>query len=56
MDDPFMTPEVLPGKDELSKNITLEVSKNGGHVGFVSGSFFRPEYWLEKRVLEYFLS
>ena len=49
-DDPFMTPEVLPKKEELSKYITLEVSKKGGHVGFVGGSFFKPEYWLEKRI------
>jgi penicillin V acylase-like amidase (Ntn superfamily) len=25
-------------------------------VGFVSGSLLKPEYWLEKRVLEYFSS
>jgi len=55
-DDPFMTPEVIPKKSELSNEVTLEVSKNGGHVGFVGGSFFKPEYWLEKRVLDYFLS
>jgi len=49
-DDPFMTPEVIPKKEELSKYITLEVSKQGGHVGFVGGSLFKPEYWLETRI------
>lgn len=55
-DDPFMTQEVIPSKDELSDFVILELSKNGGHVGFVGGSFLKPEYWLEQRVLEYFLS
>ena len=50
-DDPFMTPEVLPKKEELSHFITLEVSKKGGHVGFIGGSLLKPEYWLEKRIV-----
>ena len=53
-DDPFMTQEILPSTDELSKTITLELSANGGHVGFISGSIFKPEYWLEKRVVKFF--
>lgn len=56
LDDPFMTNEVLPSKDEVSEYITLEISKSGGHVGFVGGSFFKPEYWLEKRIVDYFTS
>jgi len=53
-DDPFMTPEVLPKKEEISKFISLEVSEKGGHVGFIEGSIFKPKYWLEKRIVEYF--
>lgn len=50
-DDPFMTPEVVPSKDELSPNIEFELSENGGHVGFIAGSVpGRPEYWLELRI------
>ena len=50
-DDPFMTPEVLPSRDELSPSIVLEVSARGGHVGFVHGSLpWRPRYWLEERI------
>ena len=52
-DDPFMTPEVLPKEDELSDTVTLEVSEHGGHVGFVAGSLFKPEYWLEERVVSF---
>ncbi len=50
-DDPFMTEDLLPGLDELSSSITLELTDKGGHVGFISGTLpWRAEYWLEKRV------
>jgi predicted alpha/beta-fold hydrolase len=53
-DDPFMTPEVLPSRDELSPSIRLELSARGGHVGFVHGSLpWRPRYWLEERIPEF---
>ena len=55
LDDPFMTQEILPKKDEeVSASVTLEVSKHGGHVGFVGGSLFKPNYWLEERIADYF--
>ncbi|SFV66568.1 Hydrolase, alpha/beta fold family functionally coupled to Phosphoribulokinase [hydrothermal vent metagenome] len=53
--DPFMTPEVIPNKEEISHSVALEILENGGHVGFISGTIFKPEYWLEKRVVDYFL-
>ena len=52
-DDPFMPQEVLPTKDEISSSIELEIYKNGGHVGFIEGSLFKPEYFLEKRIPQY---
>ena len=54
-DDPFMTPEIIPPVSELSSSLELRISKNGGHVGFISdidkdgASFF-----LEKTILGYF--
>ncbi len=54
IDDPFMSSDILPSKEELSEHVTLEVSKHGGHVGFISGSIFRPKYWLEERIITYF--
>ena len=54
LDDPFMSDKILPNKDEISKSITLDIQANGGHVGFVYGSLFKPKYWLEDRVIEYF--
>jgi len=54
VDDPFMTPAILPQKSELSKSIHMEVSPHGGHVGFVSGTLFKPKYWLEEKIVSYF--
>ncbi|MEY3807669.1 MAG: hypothetical protein RI893_645 [Pseudomonadota bacterium] len=54
LDDPFMTPEVLPEPSELSSQVQLELTQCGGHVGFISGSIpFRPQYWLEQRIPEF---
>jgi len=53
LDDPFMTKEILPKKDELSQSIKLEVQQHGGHVGFVGGTIFKPIYWLENRVIKF---
>jgi predicted alpha/beta-fold hydrolase len=53
-DDPFMTPEVIPTKEDVSKSVELEIYEHGGHVGFIEGSLLKPHYWLEQRVVEYF--
>ena len=53
-DDPFMTEEAIPRRDELSGTVTLELSARGGHVGFVAGVWpWRPRYWLEERIPDY---
>ena len=49
-DDPFMTEKVVPAADELSEHIITEFYSHGGHVGFISGSPFKPRYWLEHRI------
>lgn len=55
-DDPFMTTDLLPEEYELSPNVKLELSEQGGHVGFIGGTVpWRPEYWLEKRVPEFLI-
>ena len=51
LDDPFMTRDVVPRRDELSPSIRLELSATGGHVGFVEGSApWAARYWLEERI------
>jgi predicted alpha/beta-fold hydrolase len=54
LDDPFMTPDIIPDEEQLSDCVTLEVSENGGHVGFISGGTpWRPEYYLPERITEF---
>jgi uncharacterized protein len=54
-DDPFMSAEAIPIKDELSSNVILELTEHGGHVGFIYGeSPFNTQYWIEKRMIEFF--
>jgi len=54
LDDPFMTPEVIPHRDRLSEHVTLEVSDAGGHVGFIEGGTpWRPKYYLPPRILQF---
>ena len=54
LDDPFMTPGVIPHRDRLSPHITLEVSEEGGHVGFIEGGTpWAPRYYLPRRVIEF---
>ncbi|MCY4221670.1 MAG: hydrolase [Thiotrichales bacterium] len=51
LDDPFMTRDVIPRRDELSPSIRLELSASGGHVGFVKGGTpWTARYWLEERI------
>jgi hypothetical protein len=54
LDDPFMTPDAVPGSSELSPSVTLELSERGGHVGFVEGNWpWTPNHWLERRIPRY---
>lgn len=53
LDDPFMTPAIVPSPQELAPLVRLELSAKGGHVGFISGRPFHPEYWLEQRIPAY---
>ncbi|WKE65210.1 hydrolase [Gallaecimonas kandeliae] len=52
-DDPFICPSAIPHEAELSSDVRLELSRQGGHVGFVSGSLWRPRYWLEERIPDF---
>jgi uncharacterized protein len=54
LDDPFMTQAVLPREGQYSKKVKLETHPHGGHVGFIGGTIFKPEFYLEKRILSYF--
>ena len=52
LDDPFMTPAVIPGEEMLSEDVRIEISAGGGHVGFIRGGLpWRPEYYLPSRII-----
>ena len=52
LDDPFMTPAVIPLADRLSEHVTIELADSGGHVGFIEGGTpWRPKFYLPPRIL-----
>jgi uncharacterized protein len=56
-DDPFFLPIKMPQVSEMSACLQLEISPEGGHVGFIEGNVpFFPKFYLERRVMDYFLS
>ncbi len=53
-DDPFMWKHTVPNENELAPSVQLELSENGGHVGFVTGKHpFKTQYWLDNRIVEW---
>lgn len=53
-DDPFMSKSAIPTADELSPSTQLELTKRGGHVGFISGPIpFLGRSWLARRIPAY---
>jgi uncharacterized protein len=55
LDDPFMTPDVIPREDEVSSQVRFNITPQGGHVGFITGMLPGvPEYWLDKQVIDFF--
>ena len=53
-DDPFMTAALLPAEDELAPGTMLEITRHGGHVGFIAArGAFGYAYWLEQRISGY---
>ncbi|NOX70287.1 MAG: hydrolase [Gammaproteobacteria bacterium] len=53
-DDPFMLPNMLPAAEQLSKSVLLEISEEGGHVGFVSGGTpWNPQFYLPQRIVDF---
>jgi predicted alpha/beta-fold hydrolase len=56
VDDPFMTPEVIPAAEALAPAVTLELARHGGHIGFIgSDRRGRPSVWLDGRMADYLL-
>ena len=53
VDDPFLPPVVLDRVREVASSnakLELEFTPRGGHVGWVAGSPWAPQYYLDSRV------
>ncbi len=57
-DDPFLPGDALPMQQiQQSKFLDLELSAQGGHVGFVEGAVpWQASYWAENRAIRYLRS
>ena len=52
LDDPFMTPGVIPHRDRLSHRVSLEIAEHGGHVAFIDGGTpWKPTFYLPGRLI-----
>ena len=51
--DPFMPARALPGPAEVAPAVTCEFPREGGHVGFVSGTFPGHLEWLPRRIIAF---
>lgn len=51
-DDPFLPASSIPKPDELPKNVQLQLSAHGGHVGFIEG-VIRPKRWLDSTIVAF---
>ena len=52
--DPFLPASTYLEDAQLSPHITLDLTQQGGHVGFVSGPYPGKLNWLPNRVLSFF--
>lgn len=52
-DDPFIPEACIPDAYQLSNTTVMELSDQGGHVGFVAGTIRKPLYWSEQRIIEF---
>jgi predicted alpha/beta-fold hydrolase len=55
--DPLVPADLIPRPGDVSDKVTLEITRGGGHVGFVSGRWpWAPRFWLDTRVPEFLAS
>lgn len=48
--DPMIPPNSIPNGEMLSPQVKMQLTAQGGHVGFVSSN---PDNWLEQRILNF---
>ncbi len=53
-DDPFFPADYIPASAlAMHRHVHAVVTKRGGHVGFVGGSTFAPDFWAEVRAADH---
>lgn len=52
--DPFLPAGTLPAAGQVAASVQLDYPREGGHVGFVTGSLPGRLDWLPQRILHYF--
>ena len=53
IDDTFISANCYPKKEASSNdNLFLEITKHGGHCGFVR-NFFEKHWWMEERAFQF---
>jgi hypothetical protein len=52
--DPFLPAQALPAPSQVAASVQLEFPRQGGHVGFVTGSLPGRLDWLPQRIFHYF--
>jgi predicted alpha/beta-fold hydrolase len=56
-DDPLVPVHLIPHPRDVSDKVTLEITKGGGHLGFVGGRWpWSPRFWLDTRIPEFLAS
>lgn len=52
--DPLVPTHLIPHPEAISAKVTLEITRGGGHLGFVSGRWpWSAQYWLDQRIADY---
>jgi len=52
--DPLIPARLIPDQSEVSDHVTMEISDNGGHLGFVWGRWpWTAKFWVDKRAPEF---
>ncbi len=52
--DPFLPQSALPNASQVSNDVRLHFPDEGGHVGFMTGSFPGHGRWMAERVFRFF--
>jgi hypothetical protein len=55
--DPLVPAHLIPRQRDVSDKVTLEITDDGGHIGYVYGRWpWSPRFWLDSRVPEFLSS